>query len=475
MAVRPASAQILPKPTVTSPTVYAGTPPTGFRVSTATPVSVHLAWNAASGATGYKILRTTGVGQPWTTVTATPITALDYLDGTGIDYRSTYIYRLEAQYSASAPGYVDMTVTLPKPVNPSGIVAKQSAEGAVRITWDMGVGAPAYMVYGPGLPNGAASTTSGGITATGLPEGNHTWRVASLYQPGNITSPATEFPSIAARVLPWSGTYRISLTGFTALSTTVDDLLDADGKGDEVIPIVLVRAFMESSGLQKSDAWVKGNVHGEAGGKFRGRTQAGTGTNRGGIIPNDMYPAGLTSGATGTPSATTFPLKLYEGPLTRDYEALVLLPSLWESDNAPSRWRDAWEINLRSSTVNLMSSTQVRQALLQPGISEVRGSLSLRMPSYGVDAAGDRPIGVEAIPSADGRNDGGFYDRLIVLNQRKIEEALREAPKYPGMPAGTIGLSFREGGVIRVSGTPDPTSWNFSGLYVLYLRVERIK
>jgi hypothetical protein len=220
---------------------------------------------------------------------------------------------------------------------------------------------------------------------------------------------------------------------------------------------------------------VKGNTHGDNGGKFRSRTRAGTGSNTGGIIKGNNFPSGLLTGAVGTLSNTSFPMTIWQGPLTRDQEALVLFPSLWESDNAPSRWRDAWEAYLASSTTTALSAANVRQAIDQPGISEVRGSLSLRMPAHGIDAAGDRPLGIESIPSADGRNEGGFFNRMIVLNQRKIEEALREPPKIPGMPAGTIGLSFTEPGVIRVSGTPDPTSWNFSGLYVLYLRVERVK
>jgi len=116
---------------------------------------------------------------------------------------------------------------------------------------------------------------------------------------------------------------------------------------------------------------------------------------------------------------------------------------------------------------------KLRQALDAPGISEIRGQDAFRMDSWGTNATGDRPIGIEASTSPDG--SGGFFDRIIVLNQRKIEEALAAPAKIPNMPAGTIGLSFTEGGVIRVTGTPDPMSWNFPGSYVLYLRVEAVR
>jgi hypothetical protein len=186
------------------------------------------------------------------------------------------------------------------------------------------------------------------------------------------------------------------------------------------------------------------------------------------------------SGGIASPTTTTFPLKVWEGSLTRDKEALILYPSLWETDDAPSRWFDGYLSNLPPRTlsaldVNTPTGSKVRTALASPGISELRGDNWFKMDSWGPNPTGDRPIGIESVPGGDGNNAGGFFDRVIVLNQRKIEEALAAPAKYPGLPAGTIGLSFTEGGVLRVTGIPDPMSWNFPASYVLYLRVEALR
>ncbi len=472
------SSQILPRePINTSPTIYAGPAPTLFQVESSTPASVAFKWAGASGATGYTILRSTGAGQPWTTVTTTPLpaNAVTFNDQGGVDYRTTYIYRLQANYSSTPPGYVDLSVTLPKPVNPQGVKAKQTANGAVTITW-MGTGS-AVTIFGPGLPNGSATATGESFTVTGLANGQtYTWQVASTYQPGNITTPASEFPSASASLLPYQGNYRITLLGFNALNPTDDDILDSDGKKDEIMPAVYVRLFDQASGNPLgAGTYPHGLIHGDNQGKFRQRIRAGTASNSGGIQKNDVFPAGLMQGAIGSPSTTTFPLKVWEGPLTRDREALVLYPSLWESDDAPSRWYDGYLSSLPPRTIDALNpstptGSKVRQALDAPGISEIRGDNGFQMDTWGPNATGDRPIGIESVPSG-----GGFFDRVIVLNQRKIEEALAAPAKYPGMPAGTIGLSFTEGGVIRVTGTPDPMSWNFPANYVLYLRVEALR
>lgn len=478
------AAQILPKePINTSPTIYAGTPPTGFQVSSSTPASVSFTWSPTSGATGYTILRTYGTGQPWTTVTATPLaaTAVTFNDQSGVDYRTSYVYRLQANYSSGAPGYVDLPVTLPKPMNPTNLRAKQTNTGAVTLTWS-GYRDQAYMVIGPAVPNGSATVTGESFTVSGLANGQtYTWQVAAIYQPGNVTTPASEFPTASAAVLPFMGNYRITLLGFNALNPTIDDLLDSDGKADEIMPMVYVRQFDEASGnpLGVGTA-AKGYIHGDNQGKFRARIRAGTASNTGGIQKNDVFPAGLMSGAIGNPSTTTFPLKVWEGFLTRDHEALVLYPSLWETDDAPSRWFDGYLSNLPPRTLGALNGStptgsKLRTALAAPGISEIRGDNDFKMDSWGPNPTGDRPIGIESVPAPDGSNQGGFFDRVIVLNQRKIEEALAAAAKYAGMPPGTIGLSFTEGGVLRVTGTPDPMSWNFPAAYVLYLRVEALR
>lgn len=472
-------AQIIQKEPIVSPTLYTGAPPTGFRVSGSTPATVAFSWAASAGATSYQLMRTSTAGGSWTQLTPTPLTSatLVYNDQSGIDYRSSYIYRLQVNYTSGPSGSVDLPVTLPKPVNPTNVKAKQTNSGAVTITW-YGTGSPAT-VFGPNIPGGSAVVTGESYTVTNVPNGQYTYSVGTIYQPGNISTPASEFPAASVTVMPFMGTYRITLLGFTVNHPTDDDILDSDGKADEIMPMVFVRQFDQTSGNSYgAPTLAKGYVHGDNQGKFKARIRAGTASNTGGLQANDMFPAGLMQGGIGSPSTTTFPLKVFEGFLTRDKEALVLYPSLWEIDDAPSRWFDGYLSGLPPRTQDALNpgttvGAKLRQALDAPGISEIRGTDVFHIDTWGTSATGDRPIGIESGTSPDG--SGGFYDRIIVLNQRKIEEALAAPAKYPGMPAGTIGLSFTEGGVLRVTGTPDPMSWNFPGSYVLYLRVEAVR
>jgi hypothetical protein len=470
------SAQLIREP-IGTPKLITGAPPTGFRVASSTPASVTFSWAASSGAASYQLMRSSTAGASWTYLTPTPLTAttLTYNDQGGIDYRSSYTYRLQVNYTSGPSGSADIPVTLPKPVNPTNMKAKQTGTGTVTLTW-YDTGLPTT-VMGPGVPDNTV-VNGGSYTVNNLTNGTYTWSVATMYQPGNISTPASEFPTGSATVLPFMGNYRITLLGFSAIHPTHDDILDSDGKADEIMPMVFVRQFEPVIGQAVGPPTLaKGYVHGDNGGKFRSRIQAGTASKNGGVQANDVFPAGLMQGTIGSLSTTTFPLKVFEGPLTRDKEILVLYPSLWEIDDAPSRWFDGYLSGLPPRTADALNPStpvgaKLRQALDAPGISEIRGTDAFRMDTWGTNATGDRPIGIESSSSPDG--SGGFFDRIIVLNQRKIEEALAAPAKIPNMPAGTIGLSFTEGGVIRVTGKPDPMSWNFPGSYVLYLRVEAL-
>lgn len=477
----PLAAQILPRePINTSPTIYVGAPPANFHITASTPVSASFAWGVTAGGMSYTLLRTSGVGQPWTTLTATPLSAsaLTYTDKSGIDYRTTYTYRLQVNYSSGAPGYTDLPVTLLKPMNPTGLSVKQSGDGSVAISWTPVQGVPSYTVFGPGVTGGAMTVINPSAIAVGLPLGTQTWSVASVYQPGNITSPAAEFPSASTVIEKWTGNYRVSLIGFTNQGTTTDDPRDADGTGDEIVPEVFWQRFVDGTVPRLTEQnWARGATHGDNGKSFKSRVRAGTGQPTGGILTNDIVPAGFTGSASAMTStatsakgaAMTFPITIWEGQLARNSDVLILYPSLWEGDEQPGFFKTPYEQAIGNRNTNAMSNSSIRTALDQAGISEVRGELAVRMPARGIMIS-DRPIGVEAVPGGTG-TEAAFFDRVIVLSMRKIEEALSQAPKYPGMPAGTIGLSFFEPGVMWSPAPPDAV--NFSGKYVLYLMVER--
>ena len=199
-AVAPSVSAQLTRPPTTAPTIASGPPPTGFQLTASTPASASFGWAPASGATGYTVLRTTGVGQPWTTLTPAPITALAYVDQNAVDHRVAYTYRLQAMYPTTPPGYADLAVTLPAPRDPTNFAARTNG-GAIALSWTPASSVPAAMLYGPGLPAAGQRVTGGSFSATGL-AGPNTYRIASLYEPGGVLTPSSSWPSTMAVIVP---------------------------------------------------------------------------------------------------------------------------------------------------------------------------------------------------------------------------------------------------------------------------------
>jgi fibronectin type 3 domain-containing protein len=106
--------------------------------------SVSLNWNAASGATGYFVLRGTSSG----TYTVTNSTAsTSYTDNTTAG-GTTYYYVVEGTNSSGAgpkSNETNATPTIALPGPPSGLTAT-GTNGAVSLSWSSGTGASSYNV-----------------------------------------------------------------------------------------------------------------------------------------------------------------------------------------------------------------------------------------------------------------------------------------------------------------------------------------
>lgn len=183
-----------------TPTVMAGAAPTGLAVTASTPASVTLSWNAAPGATAYTLMRTTGTGQPWVTVTTPAATSVTYTDASGLDHRLAYTYRLQATYNSGPPGHMDLNVTLPAPQDPSGFTALFSTPSNVHLSWQPVAGVSTYLVNGPGLAGTPVTGTT--FVVRNAPAGNNAYRVASIYGAAGVLTPASSWPSATVRVAP---------------------------------------------------------------------------------------------------------------------------------------------------------------------------------------------------------------------------------------------------------------------------------
>lgn len=276
-----------------------------------------------------------------------------------------------------------------------------------------------------------------------------------------------------------SGRYRVLITGFAVAKETVDDPRAVDGEMDEVYAAAAVVLWDRRTGQPFSvPTVVRGREYGDVGkGQFTGRTRAGTASPTGGlwsrngpdVVPMEFDPRGS---ALPVPSNYQFPLLVFEGGLSDGVEALLIAPSLWESDRIPVTF-DNYEANWRSggvgkvlaspAVVNQLTSPTLASAVLpnDPGY-QIASSLTTvftggLIGSYGFagllfQAQVDRPIGL-----APGQQAANYQDRVVVVTREKLTSLAPGA----GM---TIAVPFWE-----------PYNNFLNGVYTAYVRVERLQ
>jgi hypothetical protein len=412
----------------------------------------------------------------------------------------------------------------PTPVNPSGFTAVQIAPGQVRLSWNAVGSASFYGLFGPGLTAGGEKI--GGATtfiATNVPAGSQQWAVGSFIDPGNISTPASAFPRVTLNVTAPSpppttppappvttGRYRVVATRFTVELGSLDNVLDLDGKGDEIYGGFSMFHVNRINGQILDQDLRRTKVHGQV---IEGtdRVAAGSATANGGLVGGDSYPSTQSAPA----SDQAFPFRVWDGTLTNKQDALVLLPTLWESDNDDSNFED-WFLSEKAALPVFWWDATLQSALTGLEFEVVTTNTF----ATGFGFAGllpatskDHPIGLTLRPT-------GFelQRRAIVLTREILEAALtpstttgsgstaseldkfndtlkesRDATSGHTSSAGETGLNQpqqiliggqseqqsempsgqRAGGTIAIP-LVDGAAPNLNGKYTLYLRVERL-
>jgi hypothetical protein len=425
---------------------------------------------------------------------------------------------LPVGFCAALPPTAPPVALAPVPMNPPGFTATQIAPGQVRLSWQAVSGVSFHGLFGPGLTAGGEKipgTTS--FVATNVPAGNQQWAVASFIDPGNISTLASEFPRVSLNVTVaapppattppatplTSGRYRVVATRFAVAQVTVDNLLDLDGRGDEIYGGFSMFHVNRINGQVLDQDLRRTKVHGQV---IQGtdRLAAGTATPNGGLIGGDSYPNASSSAPAGD---QTFPFLVWDGTLTNNQDALVLLPSLWESDNDDSDF-DQWFLSEKAALPVFWWDADMRAALTTLGLNVVTTDTF----ATGFGYAGllpltskDRPVGLTLRPT-------GFAlrRRAIVLTREILEAALTPAPASAESQTASLLKMMQErskslGLVGSFATTPDqskPSSPddnqleqpirarpgestlavplvdnslpNLHGSYILYLRVERV-
>ena len=130
----------------------ASDPPTGLRVTGATTSTVSLAWNPASGATSYQVLR----GAPGGALSVVGSTGSTTYADSGRTAGTTYAYAVAAvrKTKVSAPS-ASISVTTVPPA-PTGLTSEARSTTEVEVAWSSTPGASSYDLY----------RSTGGATAT---------------------------------------------------------------------------------------------------------------------------------------------------------------------------------------------------------------------------------------------------------------------------------------------------------------------
>ncbi|HJU89041.1 MAG TPA: hypothetical protein VJ672_06580 [Gemmatimonadaceae bacterium] len=468
----PSSTTPLPTGTTTTTGVTAGTltlaapgpAPTGLTVR-GTPASATLTWQPAANAVSYSVTRWLKTNTTCCRNSVSNLTATSWTDNGGmLEAPNVYVYALSVTYQDGSVGSAQVEWTPPAATNPTSLTATQKGEGTVELSWPAVPNASYYLLWGPGLQDAtrAASTTH---VVSGVPAGTHTYMVGAYFEPGPVSTPATQFTRTSATIRSSTANYRVTINGFAVNHATSEDPANWDGVSDEIYGVAFVQIFdRNTKSLLTPATFVESRVHGDVS-KWSDRVRAGSLTAYGGIgsgnrVPDNTDPA---NAPTGQPSSATFPLVVFQGPLTLGKEVVVVRPVLWESDGNRSAF-DLWSAHFKN-TAPSGTFAAIESALGEASIPVILGGLMLNGAASVTDLqfnrdikpGTDRPVGMQ----------GGlimkWQDRMVVITKEKIDAVL-DSPYATGAKGIlAIPLVDKDGGDLP-----------YSADYVMYLRVERI-
>jgi len=255
-----------------------------------------------------------------------------------------------------------------------------------------------------------------------------------------------------------AGRFRVTLTGFTVNRQTEDNILETDGKGDEVFILADVAQYdrytQDLPGIPGAATRLgyNDNLHGGGNVTLRRslvsvvmgdvnnqnnppRIQAGSASSLGGLRTGDRFPTNEPWILSSEPTADRPPMLLWEGELRRGRDLVTIVPTVWEWDggNAALRQQFAAEID---SYFSYVTRTDQNRGYVWRGLT-------------GVDifGAGDRPVGMLA--------NGYWFPQALMLNFDVAQRAATTSPNDTG--TGVVVLRY-------IARSED---------YSLYLKVER--
>jgi hypothetical protein len=336
----------------------------------------------------------------------------------------------------------------PQPQAPTGLRVWQTGPETIQVEWVNVPGLGRYRMFGPGVPAAGELISTGTLSNPGyghratmnfMPPGIHEIRVAPVYG-DNLISPV--FASARVAINSDRGRYRMLWVGAKVNRSGPDDLLDADGKGQEIFAGAFVaQAPLSPTGPATSLPSVRTVVYGDTQ-AFADRIRAGSAGPTGGLRAGDLVPsANVLMPAPGAAGETDrFPLRIWEGELIDTGPAVSVIPVLFEwgavNHDAWTHYSNHWPVGNVLQKLGEAMRTNLRAPLApQPlyGTWEVQDfsrsadEPAERRPSlvgFSTAAGRDRPIGL-VNTSRPGQVPSYAHNILgFVLTRPRVEAAL---------------------------------------------------
>lgn len=254
-----------------------------------------------------------------------------------------------------------------------------------------------------------------------------------------------------------TATYRVSILGFRVNRETVDDMLQFDGKRDEVFITASVKYIDKDGNFKIPEQNWQTPTMGDTNNN-PGRVLAGSASRLGGLRTGDAFPIERPWEFSGPFDGRDYPpFIVWEGTLTDGEDSVFITPVIWEWDPGESiflRWIE-WIVDV-DNQFGKKAKEIVSTPL--PAYGWIFDAVSLGIQTAGklddlLGVPGHRPIGIRK----DAANpNGGFNPQVLVLT-RSMAEALAQKQPLPGIQR----MSYKDGE-------------DLAGDYELWVKVERI-
>lgn len=255
-----------------------------------------------------------------------------------------------------------------------------------------------------------------------------------------------------------TGRFRVVLNGYRVTHQTLEGGIDNMGWGDEVTLVNHI-GTVDSSGILRRITW--GNTFTTIMGSTQvaNTLRAGTASSTGGLQTGDDFP-------TANPAVRTMPIRsgnppatLFEGELTRNANAAVIIPTIWEWDGSTPSMQNAYAGAMDSFTSALTAA--VRSMITRTASSSINAFLRSGSTvgigntitlDYGLPMT--RPIGVQSVG-----NRFGFTPQVLVLTYDQAD-LISRTEFVRGLGVGVIPVTYTDASL-------------FQGEYRLFIQVER--